>query len=102
MIRVSNAAVTMEPGPGLTRSSHSRIPSPRDTRRSPARSAASVRVRGFVMPWAWVGPPTTSSATSSGIVTGASPTSTASTVMVAEIPSAIASATARVFPNIDS
>ncbi len=116
MIRVSNAAAATVGEPPRNVSSHSRMPRPLDTRRSPARRAESARDSGFDIPWACVGPPTTRRPTSAGMVGGAAPTSTTSTVASpgsparppgspaspTTSPSAIARAIASVFPNINS
>ena len=101
-MRVSKVATAVRSEPLRIVSSHSRMPFPFDTRRSPARFAESARDSGFDMPCAWVGPPTTSRVMSSWITSGARPTSTISTGIRGVMPSAIAAATSRVLPNIDS
>jgi hypothetical protein len=73
-----------------------------DTSSPVACLAASSRVLGRLIPKAWVGPPTTSRATSSSSFVGTWPTSTASTRIPRASPSAMASAIFWVLPNIDS
>ena len=100
--RESNVATGTRTDPLSSPSIHSRIPTPWETTGRAACLAASCRVFGRVMPNACVGPPTTSRSTSAATAEGAAPTSTRSTVIRTDKPSATATATVWVLPNIDS
>src|SRR5215211_4337431 len=102
LMRVSKAATATFEEPFWSVPSHSRSPIPADTSPPSACWAADCRVPGRLNPNAWVGPPTTSSSTSPPMTVGAAPTSTCSTRRCPASPSATASATILVLPNIDS
>ncbi len=77
LIRVSNVAVTTGVVGEVKSANHSRRPLATGVTVSPACSLAACRVLRLLMPNACVGPPTTSSPTSSVTVVGALDTSTA-------------------------
>jgi hypothetical protein len=92
------------------RSSHSRTPGPLT---APATSSASLpgflasfpaifRVPGLDIPWVWVGPPTSTRSAPSRVCASADVTGTTETPAQPASPSAMASATFLVLPNIDS